>query len=102
MKEDILEQLVDEYLQHKRYFTRHNIRFRPDRGHPDFISNQDSVHSDIDVLGVNPLLQGHERVVAVNCKSWQGGFNPKSKITELEGDKIISGRETWRGRVFVS
>ena len=28
MKEDILEQLVDDYLQAKGYFTRHNINFR--------------------------------------------------------------------------
>ncbi len=97
MKEDILEQLVDEYLQHKGYFTRHNIKFRPDNKHPDFDSRQDSVHSDIDVVGINPILQGSDRVVAVSCKSWQGGFNPKSKIAEIETNKIVSGREAWKG-----
>lgn len=35
MKEDILEQMVDEYLQHKGYFTRHNIKFRPAGDHAD-------------------------------------------------------------------
>jgi hypothetical protein len=29
MKEDVLEQLVDDYLMHQGYFTRHNIRFKP-------------------------------------------------------------------------
>jgi hypothetical protein len=26
MKEDILEQIVDDYLQFKGYFTTHNVR----------------------------------------------------------------------------
>jgi hypothetical protein len=26
-KEDILEQIVEEYLSHKGYFVRHNIKF---------------------------------------------------------------------------
>lgn len=33
----------------------------------------------------------------MNCKSWQGGLNPQSKITEFENNKIVSGREAWRG-----
>jgi hypothetical protein len=99
MKEDILEQLVDEHLQHKGYFTRHNIKFRPDSKHLDFDSRQDSVHSDIDIVGINPILQGPDRVVAVSCKSWQGGFNPKSKIAEIENNKIVSCREAWKERI---
>lgn len=97
MKEDILEQLVDEYLQHKGYFTTHNVKFKPRKDHADFDSRQDSVHSDIDVLAFHPRLTGPERVVIVSCKSWQGGFNPLSKISEFENDKIVSGREAWRG-----
>ena len=97
MKEDILEQMVDEYLQFKGYFTRHNIKFKPDPNHPEFVTNQDSNHSDIDVVGLNPNLTGPERVLAVSCKSWQGGFNPTSKIRELEENKVVSGREAWRG-----
>jgi hypothetical protein len=30
VKEDVLEQIVDDYLQAQGYFTRHNIKFRPD------------------------------------------------------------------------
>lgn len=96
MKEDILEQLVDEYLQHKGYFTRHNIKFKPDSAHTDYVKNQDSNHSDIDVLGYNPKLSGAARVFAVSCKSWQGGFWPESKIREIEENKIVSGREAWK------
>ncbi|PTP26702.1 NERD domain-containing protein [Vibrio splendidus] len=97
MKEDILEQLVDEYLQHKGYFTQHNIKFRPRKDHPDFITNQDSNHSDIDVLAINPLLNGPNRILAVSCKSWQKGFNPQEKITQITENKTVSGREAWKG-----
>jgi hypothetical protein len=97
MKEDILEQLVDEYLQIEGYFTRHNIKYRPGKEHSQFDSKQDSNHSDIDVIGINPLLTGPARVKVVSCKSWQSGFNPKTKIREFEENKIVNGREAWRG-----
>ena len=35
MKEDILEQIADDYLQFKGCFTTHNVRFKPDPAHPD-------------------------------------------------------------------
>jgi hypothetical protein len=96
MKEDILEQLVDEYLQHQGYFTRHNIKFKPDANHLEYNSQQDSVSSDIDVIGINPNLQGPERVMVVTCKSWQQGFRPHYWIKAIEQNKIVSGREAWR------
>ena len=39
MKEDILEQIVDDYLQFKGYFTTHNVRFKPDPAHPDYVAD---------------------------------------------------------------
>ena len=96
VKEDVLEQVVDDYLQLQGYFTMHNIRFRPSSSHPDFVSTSDSVYSDLDVLGVNPRLRGPSRVVAVSCKSWQSGFNPTSKLAELRGEKKGGKRQTWR------
>jgi hypothetical protein len=96
-KEDILEQLVEEFLIHQGYFVRHNVKFLPRRDHPDFVSNQDSNHSDIDVLAYHPTLVGSEKVLAVSCKSWQAGFDPKKKIAEIEGDKRVSGRIAWKG-----
>lgn len=48
MKEDILEQIVDEYLLHKGYFTLHNIKYRPNPDHRVFDKQADSNHSDID------------------------------------------------------
>lgn len=97
MKEDILEQLVDDYLQTKGYFTRHNIKFRPRNNHPDFDSKKDSNHSDIDVIGINPKETGANRVWVVSCKSWQSGFRIKTKLDELRHNKICSGREAWQG-----
>ena len=96
-KEDILEQLVEEFLIHRGYFVRHNVKFLPRKDHQDFVRNQDSNHSDIDVLGFNPKLHGPDRVWAVSCKSWQGGFDPRQKIAEIIQNKVRSGREAWKG-----
>jgi hypothetical protein len=96
-KEDILEQLVEEYLIHRGYFVRHNVKFLPRQDHPEFEPNQDSNHSDIDVMAYNPKLRGPNRVWAVSCKSWQAGFNPAARIRAIAGNKVLGGREAWRG-----
>ena len=96
MREDILEQLVDDYLQLHGYFTRHNLKFRPRPDHPDFDKRQDSNHSDVDVLGYNPRLGGPDRVMVVSCKSWQAGFDVRAKLDEITQNKVRSGRESWR------
>lgn len=96
-KEDILEQLVEEYLLHKGYFVRHNLKFLPRKDHPEFDSKQDSNHSDIDVIGYHPMLQGHDRVWVVSCKSWQSGFDAAAEVQNILQNKIVRGREAWRG-----
>ena len=68
-KEDILEQIVEEYLLHQGYFVRHNLKFLPQKDHPDFIRNQDSNHSDIDVISYHPGKRGEEKVLVVSCKN---------------------------------
>lgn len=65
-KEDMLEQLVEEFLLHRGYFVRHNVKFLPRSDHADFERGLDSNHSDIDVLAYNPLLHGPGRVWAVS------------------------------------
>lgn len=97
MKEDILEQLVDDYLQSKGYFTRHNIKYRPHRNHPQYQPKKDSNHSDIDVLGLHPKKLGTDRIWVVSCKSWQSGFKVNSILDSLAKNKIVSGREAWKG-----
>ena len=54
MKEDVLEQIVDDYLQFDGYFTMHNVRFRPSPDDPDYGRAQDAVPSDVDVVGLPP------------------------------------------------
>lgn len=87
-KEDILEQVVEEYLVHKGYLVQHNIKFRPRESHPDFIRKKDSNHSDIDVIGYHPKLRGRQKVMAVSCKSWQSGFKPDYIIENIEKNRI--------------
>ena len=97
MKEDILEQLVDEYLMHKGYFTMHNVKFKPPTDDAEFIGNQDSVASDIDVIAIHPCKDGPDRVIVVSCKSWQQGFDPETCIKQIRNNKKYGGREAWRG-----
>ncbi len=96
MKEDILEQLVEDYLQFKGFFTIHNVKFKPAETAPDYLKKHDSVASDIDVVGLHPLLRGKEHVCVVSCKSWQGGFDPKKRIELIEKNKRIAGRPAWK------
>jgi hypothetical protein len=96
MKEDILEQLVDDYLQLKGYFTIHNVKFRPSQDARDYNPDQDRVYSDVDVVGFKPLLRGPSKVWVVSCKSWQAGFSPKSRVAWIEKNKVVFGREAWK------
>ena len=96
MKEDILEQLATDYLEADGYFTTSNVKFRPQRTDPGYDSKQDSVHSDIDVLGYHPTRTGIDRVVAVSCKSEQNGFDPKWEIQAIKDNRTVGGREAWR------
>lgn len=95
-KEDILEQLVEEYLIHRGYFVRHNVKFLPRKDRTDFNSQKDSNHSDIDILAYHPKKKGADRVWAVSCKSWQAGFSPAKKLKQIKDNKVVSGREAWK------
>ena len=57
MKEDVLEQIVDDYLQMQGYFTTHNVRFNPPKDEY-YVTRDDSVPSDIDVVGLHPGRTG--------------------------------------------
>jgi|SRR5664280_127730 len=102
MKEDVLEQVADDYLQFLGYLTTHNLRFKPSKDHPDYKSKLDSVTSDVDVVGYNPNLNGNERVVVVSCKAWQSGFNAPVVLSQLRGEaknpvrpRMLQFRELW-------
>lgn len=85
MKEDVLEQIVDDYLQLNVYFTIHNVRFKPSPDRPDYLANDDRVPSDFDVVGINPRLVGPNPVWVVLCKSWQSGFGADLTLRQLRG-----------------
>ena len=95
-KEDILEQVVEDYLLHKGYFVQHNLKFRPRKDHPDFIPKEDSNHSDIDVIGYHPRKSGDKKVLVISCKSWQGGFNPALELDAIVNGKVRRGRPAWK------
>lgn len=99
MKEDILEQIVDDwFLSQPGTFTKHNIKFRPDEKRNDYNSKMDSSHSDIDILAIHLNKESNDRVSVVTCKSWQQGFNPTNWADWLVNDqnKMVSGREAWK------
>lgn len=98
MKEDVLEQLVDDYLKSEGYFTVHNVRFGPGEDDDGYVADQDNQPSDIDVLGFHPKKDSPDNVWAVSCKSWQGGFDVRAKVKTLteNPDKMESGREAWK------
>ena len=92
----MLEEVVEDYLQFRGYFTTHNVRFKPRADHPDFVRSQDSNASDVDVIGVHPMRTGGDRVMVVTCKAWQSGFDATAKLGELRGTHKNPKRETWR------
>ncbi|MGH2660186.1 MAG: hypothetical protein ACRDHS_11110 [Actinomycetota bacterium] len=96
MKEVVLEQIVDDYLQFKGYFTTHNVRFRPTPDHTDYVGDEDRVPSDVDVVGYHPGLTGMDRVIVVTCKSFQTGLYVRRKLEELRGVASNPKRATWR------
>ena len=95
MKEDVLEQIVDDYLQLQGYFTIHNVRFRPSPDQEGYSSKDDAVHSDVDVVGYHPKRRGRDRVVVVSCKAWQTGFAADRMLAQLRGTAPNPKRPRW-------
>jgi hypothetical protein len=101
MKEDILEQIVEDWLlSMDGVFVKHNVKFRPDNCHKDYVKKTDSSFSDIDVLAVNMNKKkgSCERVYAVTCKSWQSGFKVDEwlkTLTETPNDEKY-GKAGWK------
>ena len=101
MKEDILEQITEDWLiSQTATFTKSNIRFKPDKSHPDYKSKSDNNFSDIDILAVHLNKTGLEKISVVSCKSWQGGFDPATWTKLLSNPSNhsykISGKECWK------
>lgn len=97
MKEDILEQLVEDFLRGQGYFTPHNVKFRPNQDDHEYDQKVDSVYSDIDILAYNPILKSPNGVVVVTCKSWQTGLRVGSTINAIAMNMNLAGRPAWKG-----
>ena len=50
------------------------------------------------MIGINPNLEGVDKVVVVTCKSWQSGFTPSQYITAIEksDDHRYASRPAWK------
>jgi hypothetical protein len=98
MAYDVLEQITDDYLQRRGYFTRLNVRFRPDKTDPQYVALEDNQGSDIDVLAVKPTcaLDDPKRVLAVSCKSNQSGFFLNQWLTAVHNDRRYNGKVAWK------
>ena len=94
MKKDILEQIVEDYLRYKGYFTIANVKYRPNASDPGYRKKSDCVYSDIDIIGINPKDRSPNGIMAVSCKSWQRGFRPEWEIENIYENKRVFGRES--------
>ncbi|MBV9921189.1 MAG: hypothetical protein JOY78_10115 [Pseudonocardia sp.] len=92
MVEDVLEQVVDDWLRREGYFTRTNVRFGPRKHEPDFIAKEHNQQSDLDVLAVKPPATGPDRVWAVSCKAMQAGFSPNRWLAAADADRVYNGK----------
>lgn len=93
MTEDVLEQVVDDWLRRYGYFTRTNVRFGPQAGDEGYDSKSHNQQSDIDVVAVKPTAEeGPDRVWAISCKAMQVGFSPNRWLAAAEADKVYNGK----------
>ncbi|MFB5652889.1 hypothetical protein ACE5IS_19810 [Leptospira wolffii] len=100
MKEDILEQIAEDYfISIQGNFTKHNLKFRPREGSLGHNRKYDSVHSDIDLIVIN--TKEKNSITVVSCKSWQEGFNANLASQEIEKaiegqpEKVTGKRDYW-------
>lgn len=99
MKEDILEQIGDDWLnQMTSVFVKSNLKYKPLPSDMDYVKNKDNIPSDIDLLAVS--FSDIETVTVINCKSWMDGFDFKSFHNHLNDlskhDKNYSGKRYWK------
>ena len=93
MTEDVLEQVVDDWLRRQGYFTRTNVRFGPTAGDEGYSSKAHNQQTDLDVLAIKPTApEGPDRVLAISCKAMQVGFSPNRWLAAATADKIYNGK----------
>lgn len=96
MTEDVLEQVVDDWLRRRGYFTRTNVRFGPEPGDDGYVRLLHNQKSDLDVIAVNPTISGPEGVLAISCKAMQQGFSPNGWLKAAEEGRKYNGKLAWK------
>lgn len=97
MVEDVLEQVVDDWLRRRDYFTRTNVRYGPAKDHPNYSSRHHNQQSDLDVLAVKPTDRTARGVYAISCKAMQEGFSPNRWLSAVERQGKYKGRDdAWK------
>jgi hypothetical protein len=94
MTEDVLEQVVDDWLRRRGYFTRTNVRFGPAKDDAGYMARLHNQMSDLDVLAVSPRLKRNDpaAVYAVSCKAMQEGFSPNGWLAAAASGRRYKGR----------
>jgi hypothetical protein len=92
MTEDVLEQVVDDWLRRSGYFTRTNVRFGPVAGDKGYLSRAHNQRSDLDVVAVKPTEAAPARVLVVSCKAMQAGFSPNRWLAAAQADRVYTGK----------
>src|SRR5688572_9987539 len=94
MTEDVLEQVVDDWLRRRGYFTRTNVRFGPAKDDAGYMARLHNQMSDLDVLAVSPRLKRNDpaAVYAVSCKAMQEGFSPNGWLAAAASGRQYKGR----------
>jgi hypothetical protein len=93
MTEDVLEQVVDDWLRRQGYFTRTNVRFGPGKGDDGYVTKEHNQMSDMDVVAINPTAApGPRRTLAISCKAMQNGFSPNRWLDAAHADRVYNGK----------
>lgn len=93
MTEDVLEQIVDDWLRRGGYFTRTNVRFGPVVGDAGYSSRAHNQRSDLDVLAVKLTETGATRVLAVSCRAMQAGSSPNRWLAAADANRVYNGKD---------
>ncbi len=90
MKEDILEQIVEDWLVcEPGWFVKHNIKYRPRKEHAEWVKNQDSVHSDIDILALSGIKSAKVKYSQLPVSLGKEGLTRGSICRYLRGMQFI-------------
>jgi hypothetical protein len=73
MKEDILEQLVDDYLKFNGFFTVHNVKFQPTATDPDYVCVWQNTEIKRQIFLLCSISKRREDIARdIEARLWEG------------------------------